>query len=317
MTSQAFLCNISNGTYVSLALAVPGQRPGAISRYACTSLADFQEAVSTFLAGHGDPKLSGGAFSTSGWEVDGEVDLVHYGFTLRRDSLRALLNISRVNIVNEFVAKALALPVLGDQDRVRICGGEAMPEQVMAILGPTIGFGGALLAPDGMGRWTASHCEGGHSDFAAATLTEVEILKYLMQKYGHVSRERILSIPGLIELWKYLSAVEGDYEAEGEISAEGIVALAYADHERAKRVIQIQTEVLAGTASDYALITGARGGVYLSGALLDLLGDLFDHEVFSTRFHDKGRVSSYVRDIPVFKVVAEDTEILGLSTLFE
>ena len=316
MTSCAFLCNISNGTYISLALSVPGERPGTISRYACTSLADFNEAISSFLEGHGHPQLMGAAFSTSGWEVDGEVDLVHYGFTLKREGLRRLLNVSRINIVNEFVAKALALPGLGDQDRTKVCGGEAMPEQVMAILGPTIGFGGALLAPDGMGRWTASHCEGGHSDFAAATLAEVEILKCLMLKYGHVSRERVLSIPGLVELWHCLAIMDGE-DTVAEISAEEIVALAYADNERAKTAIRIQTEVFAGTASDYALITGARGGVYLSGELLDLLGDLFDHEVFSQRFHDKGRVSSYVRDIPVFKVIAEDTEILGLSTLFE
>ena len=317
MTSSAFLCNISNGTFISLALAVPGQRPGTISRYACTSLADFNEAVFSFLEGHGNPKLVGAAFSTSGWEVDGEVDLVHYGFALKREGLKSLLNVSRVNIVNEFVAKALALPGLGDQDRIKVCGGEALPEQVMAILGPTVGFGGALLAPDGMGRWTASHCEGGHSDFAAATLMEVEILKCLMLKYGHVSRERVLSIPGLIELWQCLAIMDGEDAVEGEVSAEEIVALAYADHERAKQAIRIQTEVFAGTASDYALITGARGGVYLSGELLDLLGDLFDHAVFSQRFHDKGRVSSYVRDIPVFKVVAEDTEISGLGTLFE
>lgn len=317
MTSCAFLCDVSNGSYISLALGEPGQRPGAISRYACTSLADFNEAVFSFLEGHGNPKLMGAGFSTSGWEVDGEVDLVHFGFTLKREGLRSLLNVSRVNIVNEFVAKALALPGLGDQDRTKVCGGEALPEQVMAILGPTIGFGGALLAPDGMGRWTASHCEGGHSDFAAATLAEVEILKCLMLKYGHVSRERVLSIPGLVELWHCLAIMDGEDDAEAEVSAEEIVALAYADHERAKKAIRIQTEVFAGTASDYALITGARGGVYLSGELLNLLGDLFDHEVFSQRFHDKGRVSSYVRDIPVFKVIAEDTEILGLSTLFD
>lgn len=316
MTLPAFLCNISNGTYISLALAVPGQPPGTISRYACTSLYDFNTAVVSFLEGHGSPALISAAFSTSGWEVDGEVDLVHFGFTLKRNALRQLLGVSRVDIVNEFVAKAMALPLLGDEDRAKICGGEAMPEQVMAILGPTIGFGGALLAPDGMGRWTASHCEGGHSDFAAATLAEVEILKCLMQRHGHVSRERVLSIPGLTEVWQCLAVIDGETDAAAP-GAEEIVALAYADDERAQKAIRVQTEVLAGTASDYALITGARGGIYLSGELLDLLGDLFDHEIFSRRFHDKGRVSSYVRDIPVFRVTAEDTEILGLSTLVE
>lgn len=317
MTSKAFLCNISNGSYISLALATPGERPEVISRFACRSLDDFNAAVASFLDGNGNPTLAGAAFSASGWEVDGEIDLVHYGFALSRSYLRQLLNVSRIHIVNEFVAKALAIPNLDDDERSQVCGGLAMPEQVMVILGPTIGFGGALLAPDGMGRWTASHCEGGHSDFAPGNLLEIEILKRLMGKYGHVSRERAVSIPGLVELWHCLCAIENEPEAEPEISAEEIVALAYADHARAKQVIRIQTEIFAGTAADYALITGARGGVYLSGALLDLLDDLFDYKAFSARFHAKGRVSSYVRDIPVFKVTMEDTEIAGISTLFE
>ena len=55
----------------------------------------------------------------------------------------------------------------------------------------------------------------------------------------------------------------------------------------------------------------------LGGGLGELDSDLFDHDVFARRFYDKGRVSSYVRDIPVFKIVAAEPEILGLSTLFD
>jgi len=146
MTTKVFLCNISNGAYISLALAEPGQRPKSIGRYACASYEDFRQAVLTFLHDNGLPRLSGAAFSTSGWETDGQVDLVHYGFTLRREALRGLLNVHRVNVVNEFVAKALALPNLATDERIQVCDGQAMPEQVMVILGPTIGFGGALLA---------------------------------------------------------------------------------------------------------------------------------------------------------------------------
>jgi len=294
-----------------MGLATPGLRPETVSRYGVTDFAEFQDAVLTFLQDNGNPSLSGAAFSTSGWEVDGQVDLVHYGFSLNRAELRSLLGVNRVNIVNEFVAKALALPGLNADEHVKICGGTSLPEQVMVILGPTVGFGGALLVPDGMGRWTASHCEGGHSDFAACNLQEVEILKILMAKFGHVSRERALSFQGLVEIWEALCLLNGDEIVP--LTADELVARAYANDTQALQAIKILTEILAGTASDYALITGARGGVYLTGELLDLLGDLFDSEVFAARFHDKGRVSTYVRDIPVFRVVAEDVEV----TLFE
>lgn len=315
MTAKALVSNLSNGAYVSLGLATPGQRPQTIARYACASLRDFNEAVLSFLRDNGDPELAGAAFATSGWEVDGQVDLVHYGFQLSRSALRDMLNVPRVNIVNEFVAKALAVPALTDDERVQVCGGSAMPEQVMVILGPTIGFGGALLAPDGMGRWTASHCEGGHADFAPGNLLEVEILKLLMASFGHVSRERAVSIPGLVNIYQCLAIIEG-FDRH-DIEAQEIVAKACCEDERALHAIRVQTEIFAGTASDYALMTGARGGVYLSGQLLGLLGGLFDHNVFSNRFYEKGRATSYVRDIPVFQIVADDEEIMGLSTLFE
>jgi glucokinase len=314
MTTKVLLSDISKGSHISLALADAGKRPETVVRYACTSYENFCDSLLEFLHDNGDPYLAGAAFSTSGWEVDGHVDLVHYGFTLSRDVLRALLDVQGISLVNNFVAKALSIPSLKEHEYVKVCGGAAIPEQVIAILGPAQGFGGALLAPDGMGRWTASHCEGGHADFAPCNSLEIEILKLMMAKYGHVSRERAVSIPGLVELWQCLSALENDSGPAPAV--EEILTLAYADEARAQKALQVQTELFAGTASDYALIMGARGGIYLSGDLLDLMGDLFDHEIFARRFYDKGRVSSYVRDIPVFQVIVPDIEIIGLSTLF-
>jgi len=315
ITGKVLLGELSDGSVFKIALADPGQGPEAVTLYGCTSLTDFEEAISAFVAENGNPPLAGAAFSTSGWEVDGHIHLVHYGFTLDRFQLYSFLGTPRISMVNNFVAKALAIPVLNESERVNVCGTEASTSQVVAVVGPTTGLGCAFLSPNGRGGWVATHCEGGHSDFAPGNGIEIEILKHMMEKYGHVSRERAVSALGLCELYRCLTLIDGERPAN--LTLEEILAQAYAGEERAKTAVRIQTEIFAGVASDFALMTGAKGGVYLSGSHLDALGPLFDHDVFTQRFFDKGRVSSYVRDIPVYKIVAEEPEILGISTLFD
>jgi glucokinase len=314
MTNMVLLGDLSNGSYLKLAVTEAGQRPKAIGSFACAGVEDFEDAVSSFLADNGDPTISSAAFSTCGWEVDGHIDLVHYGFSLHRRQISDLLGVPRLSVCNDFVAKALAVPVLEDHERVQVCGKHMRPEQVVAVVGPTNGLGGAFLSPDERGGWTVTHCEGGHSDFAPRTAQEIEILKLLMKKYDHVSCERGVSSAGLAELWDCLCLLAGD-EANTPLPEE-ILALAYGGDARALEAIRIQTELFAGVASDFALTMGARGGVYLVGSYLSMLDGLFDHEVFARRFYDKGRVSSYVKDIPVYRITADEPEILGLSTLF-
>lgn len=315
MSDRVLLGDLSNGAFLKLALAPPGERPERVDLYACTSLPDFEEAIAGYVADHGNPHLVGAGFSISGWEVDGQIDLVHFGFPLERNHVAAFLGTRRIRMINNFVATALAIPVLSDHEKQHVGGPAGLSGDVVAVVGPTQGLGGAFLLANGRGGWVATHAEGGHSDFAPANPLEIEILKLMMDKYGHVSRERAVSAPGLVELWRCLSLIAG--ETPEPLAVEEIMARAHAGEERARQAVRVQTQLYAGMASDFALMTGAKGGVYLSGSHLDALGGLFDVEVFAARFYDKGRVSSYVRDIPVYRVVADEVEIAGLSTLFD
>jgi len=315
MSDRVLLGDLSNGAFLKLALTEPGRRPEEVALYACQSQADLEEAIAGHVADHGSPRLMAAALATSGWEVDGRIDLVHYGFSLDRHDLATFLGTRRITVVNNFVAKALAIPVLEESEKHHVCGPAGLPADVVAVIGPTTGLGGAFLAPNGRGGWVAAHAEGGHADFAPRNDLEIEILKLLIAKYGHVSRERGVSARGLVELWHCLSMIDG--EAPEPIALEEILARAHTGDARALSAVRVQTELYAGVASDFALTTGAKGGVYLTGSHLKALGPLFDGEVFAQRFYDKGRVSSYVRDIPVYRIIAEETVIAGLSTLFE
>jgi len=315
MTEYVLLGDISSGSSLKLALAGRGQRPKTTAHYACNSLQSFSEAIQDFLRDQANPRLLGAAFSAAGWEKGGVIQLPNHGFSIDRSEVRTLLGVQRVNLVNDFVAKALAIPRLEDSERFKICGGNPVSEQVIAVIGPHNGLGLSALAPDGTGNWTAMPTEGGHSDLAPTDDFEHAVLKVLIAKYGHVSRERVISIPGLVDIWGALAKIDGDDASVP--SAEEIIAMASADDTRAHQAIDLSMGWFAAMASDVALILGARGGVYLSGDLLDMIGDMFDIEAFVARYSAKGRLSGYVNEIPVFRTTATDMEIIGLATLFD
>ncbi len=315
MTDHVLLSDISNGLYLKLALAPRGERPGETTHYSCDSLDEFKTAISDFLAANENPPLKGAAISAGGWEQHGVMAMPNHKFNVGRADMREFLGIQRLNLVNDCVAKALAIPRLGGDERIKICGGEEMAEQVIAVINSHNGLGVAGLAPDGMGGFTAMPSEGGHSDLAAATQLENEVLNWLAVKYGHVSRERAISIPGLADIWRALAAIAKDEDRQP--SPEEVVALASTGDARALQVISLITGWLGAMASDVALIMGARGGVYLAGELFDMIGDLFDVDAFTERYSDKGRLSDYVRDVPVYRTTAPDMEVIGLATLFD
>jgi len=309
------LSDISNGSSLKLALARRGERPKEASYYACNSLESYRTAISDFLDAHDRPRLAGAAISAAGWERGGVIKLPNHGFSIDRAEMRDFLGIQRINLVNDFVAKALAIPRLHEGESEKICGGEPMDEQVIAVIGPHNGLGMSALAPDGIGHWTAMPTEGGHSDLAPTSDIEEAVLRVLIDKYGHVSRERVISIPGVVDLWAALAKIEGDDVTSS--SVEQIIAQASTGDARAKQAIDLSMGWFAAMASDVALILGARGGVYLAGDLLDMIGDLFDVEAFVRRYGDKGRLSNYVSEIPVYRTLAPDMEIIGLATLFD
>jgi len=316
MSDTVLLCDFSAGTYVTMALARAGDRPSEATRFACPTDDDFHDALADFLKAHGRPMLMGAAVASRGWEDAGVVHLPDGGMTLVREQLRDLLSVRRLNLVNNFVARALAIPRLRPDEFEHICGGPGGEDQVIAVLGPHYGLGVASLSPDGLGGWTAMPCEGGHSDLAAVSDAEWAVCRVLRDRHGRVGREAVLSMDGFVELWQIQAELHGGHG--GEATVEGIMTLARQGDPTAREAVRLCTGWLAAMASDVGLITGARGGIYLTGDLMDRLYDgLFDREAFEARYTDKGRLSEYVARIPVYKTLAKDLELIGLATLFE
>ena len=314
MGEEALLVDVSSSHRVKLAMARTRQRPEPSVSYPCRNFDDFSQAAMDFLARENSPSLIGAAVSACGWEQDGGLTMPNDPFRIQRDWLRDLLQIRRLNLVNDCVCIAMAVPLLRPDETIRICGGDGDDLQAKLLIGASFGLGSALIVTDDINGSTILPSEGGHSDLPAVTPREKAILELMTKKFGRVSRERAISLQGLCEIWRCLGIIES--QPQTDLRADEIVDLARAGDTLARETVSLCTGWLAATASDAALMTGARGGVYLAGSLIKLIRDLLDTRAFTERFQDKGRLAGYVSDIPVHIIVAPEPEIIGLSTLF-
>ena len=316
MPDPVLLCDLSLAPVMGLALASAGERPRNIAYVDCTTRAAFDAAILSFLDAQGSPDLRAVGIAARGWEDQTGLHPVGLGFSIARDDVRALLGVKRVNFVNNFVARALAVPRLTRDERIEILPGNGGDEHALAVLGPHHGLGLASMISDGMGGWVALHGEGGHSDMPAKNGYEWQVIEAVRGKTGYVSRETVMSVAGVTAVWQAVHTVAGEPEPEA-LPPAAIVDAARSGHARAKETIGLMTVWLAGMAADVALIVGATSGVYLTGALLDIIGDQFDYDAFRARFLDKGPRSEYVAGIPVYRTAAEGLELRGLATLFD
>jgi glucokinase len=216
--------------------------------------------------------------------------------------------------VNDFVAVARALPLLGESDRMPL--GPFAPELrgAMAALGPGTGLGVAGLVPFGDAGWLPVAGEGGHVTLPVMTDAESAVLAVLRRRVDHVSAERVLSGIGLPALDAAIAVVEGE-APRPDRDSEAVLAAARAGEARALRAVGMFVDLLATVAGDLALTFGATGGVYLAGGMPHYLGDLFEHARFRARFESKGRSSPYLRRIPTAIVTHPQPGLLGLSAL--
>jgi len=316
MNNPVLLCDLSPAPVMGLALAFAGEAPHAVTHVDCVTRGAFDAAILAFLDAHGSPDLRAVGIAARGWEDQIGLHPVGLGFSITRDDIRSLLGVKRVNFVNNFVARALAVPHLRPDERIEIVAGQVVDEHAIAVLGPHHGLGLASMISDGMGGWVALHGEGGHSDMPARNAHEWQVIDAVRARTGYVSREGVMSMAGITAVWQAVHVVAGEPEPEALAPAD-IVEAARQGNARARETVDLMTVWLAGMAADIALIIGATSGVYLTGALLDILGDRFDPELFRTRYLDKGPRSEFVAGIPVYRTAADHMELRGLATLFD
>ncbi len=258
------------------------------------------------------------AFAVAGPVTGDEVTLTNLSWHFSIRALRAALGLTRLEVVNDFTAVALAVPHLGPGDSRPIGGPgrHAVAGAPIAVLGPGSGLGvsGLIATPDG--GWTALSGEGGHVTLAPADDRESEVLARLRQRFGAVSAERALSGPGLVNLYRALSELGG--QAPEALSPAEITTAALAGTcPRCREALELFAAFLGTVAGDLALTLGARGGAYVSGGIAPRLADFLDRSAFRRRFEEKGPQRGYLASIPCHLVTHPLPAFLGLAALIQ
>ncbi|CAN1721592.1 Glucokinase [Hyphomicrobium sp. 1Nfss2.1] len=227
--------------------------------------------------------------------------------------LAAQLGISQLNVINDFHANALALPHLADTDVLKVGSGEPAKQAPMAVLGPGSGLG-VSTAVYASSRYEAIAGEGGHVTMAPADDRESAVLSVLRKRFGHVSAERVLSGPGLVNLYRALCEI--DAKAPDDLTAEDVTkagALGACDY--AGLAIDMFCAMLGTVAGNLALTLGARGGIFIAGGIVPKLGGTFARSQFRDRFEDKGRFRDYLAAIPTYVITRPHAALVGAARL--
>jgi len=254
-----------------------------------------------------------GALAIASAITGDRVAMTNHPWSFSISALKSRLGFHRLEVINDFTALALALPHLSAEHRLQIGGGAPSAGTPLGVLGPGSGLGVSGLIPTGTG-WTPLAGEGGHATMAAATDRESSVLDHMRRHFDHVSAERILSGPGLVNLYNALTALDGT-RSRGYTAAQITDSEIGAADPLCAEATSLFCAMLGTMAGNLALTLGARGGIYIGGGIVPRLGQRFAQSAFRGRFEAKGRFTEYLAAIPTWVVTHPLPAFLGCAAV--
>ncbi len=218
-------------------------------------------------------------------------------------------------MVNDFLANAAAIPHLRESERVQVGPGTAALDAPIGVIGPGTGLGVSALVPTNAGP-KAIPGEGGHVTMAPADARESAVLEIMRSRFDHVSAERVLSGPGLVNLYNTLCEISC-VPAAPLTAAQITDPKTSAEDACARAATDMFCAMLGTVAGNLALTLGAHGGIYIAGGIVPKLGEAFANSPFRTRFEAKGRFKTYLAHIPTYVMVRPFAALLGASKLLD
>lgn len=275
------------------------------------------EAAAAFLAG--EPRLEAAAFGVAGPVRDGKAEGTNVAFAIDAAGLGAALGVPAV-VLNDLEANAWGLDELAPGDFETLNRGEADPRGNGALISAGTGLGEAILFRTEAG-FVPMPSEGGHASFAPRNDEEIELLKTLRLRHGHVSWERVVSGPGLGTLYRFERQLSGVPEPEWlarEIAASGdtapVVSRAALEETDpvCQRTLHRFVSLFGAEAGNLALKALATGGVFVGGGIAPKILPLL-RDGFFTAFTAKGRFAPILARIPIRVIRNDSCAILGAA----
>ena len=316
MTDSPILIADIGGTNARFAFA--DEAPLFFTQAQTLEAAEFEhvsDAIDTYLHSHGVKQLSAISLAVAGPIRDHKVTFPNSHWSIDCADLSARYGTDHVRLLNDWEAIAYSLGSLGNDDLIDIGGNwDAIPEGDFTVgaLGPGSGLGmSGLLRRDG--TLIPLVTEGGHAGFSPENQLQGEILAYLHQKFDdRISRERLLSGPGLVNIHEALCEIHGQ-ENPGLIAADIAVAGINKTDPICEETFDLFFEVLGQVAGDIALALGADEGIFIGGGICQRYPQQLQESRFRKGFENKGRHSHLMVDMPTWLITHKNPGLLGAS----
>lgn len=309
------------GTKTRLALYAHdgGTTPQAEKVYPSDKYPHLEDIVQIFMQETGSAVTSA-VFGVPGPVVNGEVRVTNLPWVITEHDLQTRTRVPKIKLMNDLEATAYSIPFLPPSDLFVLNDKPVTPGNKV-VIAPGTGLGESILFYH-EGKYIASATEGGHTDFAPRSLFEIELLRYLMGKFGHVSYERLCSGIGIPHIYDYLK--DNHYAPEMPAIAEKlqhaedrtpiiVQAALNLESDMCLETLNAFVSILGAEAGNMALNTMARGGVYLGGGIPPRIVEKLKDGTFMAAFMDKGRFADMLQQIPVFVIMNDKAAMFGAA----
>ncbi len=288
--------------------------------YASQEHGGLQEVLVQFVRTEGIPVHSA-CFGVAGPVRGGRSKISNLPWIIDSRELAMQLKLNSVGLLNDLEAYAYGIDALESKDFVTISEGSEDAEGNRAVISARTGLGVAGLYWDGF-RHHPFACEGGHADFAPRDQVQMELLTYLQKKYGRISCERILSGPGIKNIYDFLRDTRKAEEPAwlhdrltgardgsaliSQLALEGKAAIC-------EQTMALFVGVFGAETGNCALRYMTTGGIFIGGIIAAKNVDKMKDPAFMQAFLDKGRMESLLKDMPVKIIVNDDCGLIGAA----
>lgn len=298
-----------------------GRRPVAsvMESFPSQEAPGLEKVLERFLDRH-SASVKSACFGIAGPVIHGRCKTTNLPWEVSEEGLKKRFKWSRVRLINDLVATSHSVPVLQSKELHPLNKEKGRRGENIALIAPGTGLGVALLVFH-EGRHVAVSSEGGHVGFSPTNEKEVSLWRHLRERFGRVSVERVVSGPGLVNIYGWLKEVRGYQEPAWikemfETTDPGRVITDHGLNGKdplCEEALEIFVAALGTTAGNLALTWMATGGVYLGGGIPPKILPLLEKPAFMESFTEKGRFRDLVRRIPVRVILNDRAALLGAA----
>jgi len=281
----------------------------------------FEQVLKQFLEKKASEKVTTICLGVAGVVKDGQSKTTNLPWFLDEQKLAKEFSVKQVRLLNDLQAAAYGMLFLGEDEMAVLNQGTGSERKGnIAVIAAGTGLGEGLLYWNGREHLPVAS-EGGHVDFAPQSDREIELLRFLRSEFGRVSYERILSGPGIFNIYRFLRGTGFSEEPDwlrkklqiGDPSATITQVGLARGHELCVETLNLFASIYGAEAGNLALKTLGVGGVYVGGGIAPKILDKLKDGGFMRAFSNKGRYADFMKEIPVKIVLNSQAPLIGAA----